>query len=298
MNTFQLECFLAVANSLSFATAAKQMNVSQPAVTHQIKSLEDEVGSKLFYRSTRSVRLTADGEAFITDAKSILAIEKQAKLRFRSSEKPIEKLSVGCANHIQLGMLSNALSEIKSEIPKLYPHLMVAPYEQLFQFLGTEHLDLIFGVYDSNSVMTGTKYKELLQSELVCICKCDHPISGKKIIKRSDLLNEELIFCDPMSLAPEISKYQLSIAEGKRPSDIHFCSSSSASYVLARAGYGTAFLPDLLIPSDPYVIKIPIENAPKLSFGMFYKPSSSDSIVKRFILIASECFNDNNRLPF
>ena len=76
MNTFQLECFLAVANTLSFARAAEELNVSQPTVTHQIKSLEDELNAKLFIRSTRMVEITPEGQSFITDAKSMIMIAK------------------------------------------------------------------------------------------------------------------------------------------------------------------------------------------------------------------------------
>ena len=79
MNTFQLSCFLTVAETLNFARAAKQLNVTQPAVTHQIRSLETELGVKLFKRSTRSVELTREGSIFINDAKSMIAISLRAK---------------------------------------------------------------------------------------------------------------------------------------------------------------------------------------------------------------------------
>ena len=86
MNIFQLNCFLAVASSLSFAHAAKQMNVSQPAITNQIKTLEAELNAKLFRRSTRLVELTPEGQAFIADAKQIVAIAEQAKMRFSNPD--------------------------------------------------------------------------------------------------------------------------------------------------------------------------------------------------------------------
>ena len=68
MTIFQIECFLAVAEFLNFAKAAEQMNISQPAITRQIQSLEDELGGKLFQRSTRVVRLTENGHIFMVEA--------------------------------------------------------------------------------------------------------------------------------------------------------------------------------------------------------------------------------------
>lgn len=61
LNTTQLECFLAVANCLNFSRAAEQLRLTQPAVSHQISTLEDELGVKLFKRTSKSVRLTRRG---------------------------------------------------------------------------------------------------------------------------------------------------------------------------------------------------------------------------------------------
>ena len=87
MNTFQLSCFLAVANTLSFAKAAEKMNISQPAITHQIKALENELNVPLFRRTTRLVEITPEGQSFLSDAQSMVAIAAQAKLRFHNPEE-------------------------------------------------------------------------------------------------------------------------------------------------------------------------------------------------------------------
>ena len=68
MNTFQLTCFMTVAETLNFARAAERLNITQPAVTHQIRSLEEELEVKLFKRTTRLVELTPSGYLFINDA--------------------------------------------------------------------------------------------------------------------------------------------------------------------------------------------------------------------------------------
>lgn len=297
MNTFQLECFLAVASSLNFARAAEQMNVSQPTITHQIKALEDELNVRLFRRSTRLVEITEEGKGFILDAKSIIAIEAQAKMRLRSSsDKPIETISIGCGNYVQLAMLSDVLHQIKWDIPNLHPRLFVSPYEQLFSQLGTEQLDLLFGVYDQSSMKNGLKYKELLQSDIVCVCRNDHTFKERETVGLGDLTNEALIFCDPMSLTPDMAKLQYRLLDGREPTDIHFCSSSAASYVLARSGFGIALLPNLLIPNDPQIIKVRLDDAPKLSFGLFYKPSANDDLTKRFIGLAKAHFEKESSI--
>lgn len=292
MNTFQLACFLSVATTLNFARAAEQMNVSQPTITHQIKSLEDELNVKLFRRSTRTVEITADGESFISDAKGMIAIEAQAKMRFHSSsDKPIETIAIGCGDYVQLALLSDVLNQFKGTVPNLHPRLIVSPYEQLFQLLGTERLDIVFGVYDQSSIKSHAKYKELLKSNIVCVCRNDHALANKESLRLKDLEKEALIFCDPMSLAPEMAKLQYSLAEGREPADMHFCSSSAASYVLAHSGFGIALLPEILIPNDHKISKINLEEAPQLAFGLYYKPSNGDDLIRRFVSLSKSFFD-------
>ena len=61
MNLQQLQCFIHVAERLNFSKAAESLYLSVPTVTHHIKSLEEEVKTQLFYRSSRVVKLTANG---------------------------------------------------------------------------------------------------------------------------------------------------------------------------------------------------------------------------------------------
>ena len=77
MNTVQLTCFITVAETLNFLKTAELLHISQPAVTKQIKTLEDELKVKLFHRTTRSVELTTEGIIFLNDAKNIMNITMQ-----------------------------------------------------------------------------------------------------------------------------------------------------------------------------------------------------------------------------
>lgn len=291
MNTFQLECFLSVATTLSFAKAAKKLSVSQPTVTHQIRTLENELNTKLFRRSTRLVELTRDGEAFISDAKSMLGIAASAKMRFNSSaEASLTQISIGCGSYIQLAMLSDILNELRCETSNLRPRLFILPHEQLFRYLESERIDVVFDALDGSAIKDGIKYKELFKSALSCVCRADYPTALKESADVAALASESLILCDPMALSPDIAKLQFRIAEGRDPSSIHISPSPAASFVLARSGFGVALLPDFFIPSDPEIVKFALTDSPSLSFGMFYKPSAGDGTVKQLVNIAKEHF--------
>lgn len=85
MNTFQLECFFCVASTLNFARAAEKLNVTQPAVKHQIRSLENELNVTLFNRSVRNVSLTPEGELLLPEVKDLL-------IHFNSLQNNLPKL--------------------------------------------------------------------------------------------------------------------------------------------------------------------------------------------------------------
>ena len=293
MNTFQLSCFLAVANSLSFARAAEQMRVSQPAITHQIQSLESELNVKLFRRSTRLVEITPEGQSFLYDAKSMLSIAEQAKLRFSDhQERPVEPLSIGCSSYTQLELLTNILHELLSEHPNLHPRLHVVPHDQLFHLLETETADVILDIREGGETGTKLTFKELRRSSLACVCRQDALPPEKESTSTGELADEKLIFCDPITLDPEIAKLQWKLAEGRNPADIHFCSTVEGAVVLAEAGYGLAILPELMVPANHQIRAIQIEGAPKLSFGLFYKSYPGDGILKHFIQCAKQHFSD------
>lgn len=81
MNTVQLECFVSVAEHLNFSRASESLHVSQPADSHQIQTLENELGVKLFKRTSKSVELTEEGMLFLADARYILKTTFEAKER-------------------------------------------------------------------------------------------------------------------------------------------------------------------------------------------------------------------------
>ena len=86
MNTTQLECFLAVAQYLNFSKAAESVRITQPAVSHQIQTLEEELGIRLFTRTSKSVSLTHAGMQFIGDAATILKIAGTARARLSDQQ--------------------------------------------------------------------------------------------------------------------------------------------------------------------------------------------------------------------
>jgi DNA-binding transcriptional LysR family regulator len=102
MTIDNLKCFILVAENLSFARAAESLYISQPAVTKQINSLEAELETTLFIRSTRHVELTPAGMSFYKDAKEIVTKTQLAVQRLQSQNTEIGTLRIGVSNSAML----------------------------------------------------------------------------------------------------------------------------------------------------------------------------------------------------
>ena len=132
MNTTQLECFMSVANHLNFSQAAKQLQITQPAVSHQIKTLEDELGTALFHRSSKSVRLTQEGHMFTQYAEEILKLSGMSRARLRESQasKPM-RFGMGCRSMGELNLLQPVLHNLKELEPGFLPVMRIFHFDSL-----------------------------------------------------------------------------------------------------------------------------------------------------------------------
>lgn len=289
MNTFQLSCFLAVANTLSFAKAAEKMNISQPAITHQIKSLETELNAPLFRRTTRLVEITPEGQSFLPDAQSMVAIAAQAKLRFHNpEERPVEKLAIGCSSYTQLTLLTESLKALGALYPNLHPHLVVVPHEQLYALLENGTVDVIFDIHVGEKAHGRLTFTQLLKSPIVCACDSSNPLAQQEGASMADLKEQSLIFCNQINLIPDAARLQWELAAGKSPADVHFCTSVEAAIVLMQAGFGAAVIPKCLVPRDTRLTVLPLTDAPEVSFGVFYKPYPGDDVLRKFIQLTRQ----------
>ena len=96
MNLNHLRAFVAVAECLSFSRAAKRLHVSQPALSNQIRLLEEDLETKLFARNRRSVALTAVGKDILDDAERLLSGADEIKQRVR-------RASTGALGTLRIG---------------------------------------------------------------------------------------------------------------------------------------------------------------------------------------------------
>ena len=118
MNLKRFECFVAVAEELHFGRAAARMHLSQPPLSLQIRALEEELGVRLFERTSKIVYLTQAGEALLPEARAILASADRAALAARQAgHGEAGSLRIGFINPAMDGFLSRAVRSFRLERP-------------------------------------------------------------------------------------------------------------------------------------------------------------------------------------
>lgn len=292
MNTFQLICFLTIAEHLNFTKAAEALHVTQPAVGQQIQSLEKELGVKLFKRTTRSVKLTKEGKSFLNDASQIVKISDRAKKRFAStSTKEIEHLSIGCTNLPYMYQIIDILENLREKMPNLHPELQIIPFQHIYRMLEEGELDAIIGFQEPATAKISTQYRELQKIPMKMICSHSHALAERHEVSINELPKERLVLFEPPKIFSNIAQLQAQLMEKKDISDLYFCSSPEAITILVTSGYGISILPDILIPENPQLIKIPIKDICAASFGIYHSSIQDNAPLKMFVHEAKAAFS-------
>ena len=290
MNTSQLACFLMVAETLNFAMAAERLHVTQPAVTQQIRALEDELGFRLFNRTTRTVELTQAGRFFINDAKSVLDTLERAKKRGGESfEDTRVPLRIGCHAHHEIGLFSALLRELRQSFPEIYPIFRVVPFRNLYQQLIEDDLDVVVG-FREGGLKKYINYRELAKIPITAILPQEHPLSGCELLEPSQLRREKLIMGEFWSCPEQMRAAQHSLAEDMTALDIYLSDSGEGSAALAAAGFGIAIVPELAPSSQPGMRRIPIRGLEPLSYGVYYKSLAGKPELRQLIELAKRTF--------
>ncbi len=296
MNTMQLSCFLAVAETLSFARAAERLHVTQPAVTQQIHSLETELDVQLFRRTTRTVELTHAGILFLDDAKAVMGIYERAQKRAEySADDTREPFTIGFHSHREAFAIKILLRKMKERFPNIYPVFRIIPFQHLYQRLSDEVVDVVVSFRESG-FKKGIEYCELTKFNAVALMEAENPLTSQNGLYLRDLEKAPIVAIDPQSCQADYKKIVHRIIEHKFPADVYICDSIETAITLAEAGYGISILPELPKFQNKRMRQLPIIDAEPMSYGVYYKALSGYPRRKAFVELAKEIFSEPNLL--
>lgn len=194
MELRQLRYFVAVAEEGNISRAAKKIFLTQPALSRQIKALEDEIGQCLLERQAHSIRLTPVGEALLREARELLQHAEQMLERVCSAGRGV-RLRVGYAPSLAAGMLSAAVENFNQAHPNARVELFDLATKEMLAGLESDKLDVVVTVGDPNETR-GTVWTPLARSAWQLAVNRNHPLAQRKRITPAEVAAQPLlVFC-------------------------------------------------------------------------------------------------------
>lgn len=292
MNTTQLECFLAVADCLNFSKAAEHLRLTQPAVSHQIKSLEDELEVELFKRSSKSVRLTQEGHMFLQYAGDILKLSGLSKAQVKqcSRERP-SFLSIGCRGVGDLKLMTPALDMLRREGKRVLPLLKLVPISALDNLLMEGEVQMILSFKET--APQNCTFRPMLDCPLVCVCREDHPLAAMEDTDVESLKTADMLAsCPPPVCPPSLFAMQGQLVTTRAPDQVVFCENQEVLLTMVETGYAFALAVDIPPLRRPGLKYIRLKGCEPLPFGAVYLRSRSDAALRLFLNLLEESLRD------
>lgn len=188
----KLYTFLEVALSGSVSVAAKKLNLTQPAVSQQIRSLEQEFGTKLYVRSEKGIILTATGEIAFKYANRIANLYNSMQEEIKTAKSQSRKLVIGVTQTIEFSIVSEILAEFCTRNKGTHIKIISDTINNLYTKLKLYEVDLI--IVNGNASLDNSYNRILLSTDyLVYVVGKNDPLANKSMISMSKLREQSLI---------------------------------------------------------------------------------------------------------
>lgn len=177
----QMQYFIAIVKNHSFTQAAVDCNISQSAISQQMKELESRLGVKLLKRKGRSFEITEAGRYFYTHSQDILAdVDQLVKNTIKIEKNDEVELRVGYLRSFGTAEFLQAVSKFTQEFPKVKIKISGGTHEELYKLLRTNKIDLNFS--DQRRALSNEYQNEFLtSSEFMVAVNHSLPVDDKKI---------------------------------------------------------------------------------------------------------------------
>ncbi len=292
-----LRYFLAVAREENMTRAAEILHVTQPTLSKALKSLEDELGRKLFVRRSFSIRLTEEGVLLRNRAEDLIGMADRIEQEFISLDDISGgELYLGLAESYQIRYLARAIRDFKARYPRLHYHITSGDTEQIADKLDKGLLDFLVLAELPDS----RKYEYLAFPEKDVwglVIPAGDPLAEKEAVRAEDLAGLPL-FCSEQGWNGDIKKWA-----GSSFSKMKLEGSFRLSYngsVFAREGLGYLLTFRHLIDTsgESGLVFRPLE--PPLETALYLAWNRSQTftpIAERFLQQLKTSFSDTEKQP-
>jgi DNA-binding transcriptional LysR family regulator len=289
-----LRYFVAVAEAENVLRAATQkLHVSQPAVSRQIRDLEEDLRVELFERTGKSVSLTPAGRLFLKEVREILERIDEAVRNVRVCAQPGEaELHVGYTPALRTRTVSPALRAFQQAMPKVHVKLHDWSYEKIATGLRDGRLQLAFVVRPSkHGSFHDLRFEELFREQVRLAVSPNHPLAERRSVSLADAAREPFVGLT----RDEFADYEAYVAAifapvKSKPRVIEEYDSISSVISAVEAGTGVSIAVDLLgysFGSRVKLVRLTPEPKP-ISFGIAARKGRLSPATEKFWQCAKE----------
>jgi DNA-binding transcriptional LysR family regulator len=249
MELYQLKCFLAIVDEGGFNRATTRLHITQPALSYQIKQLEQELGVTLFHRRPRGVSPTNVGRVLHQHAQEIMECVRKARRAVEAQTEGVAgEIRIGTVNSVGIYLLPPVLQKMREKFPKARPTVLYRNSNEIMEALLSNKVDL--------ALVANPRPDRRLQQETIVteqislVCGRSHQFFGRTSVKPAELNGLPFV-----SLTPENPTGQL-IREllAKLGVNIELVVSTDNVETVKKmveVGLGLGFLPNMV--TAPYI---------------------------------------------
>ncbi|WP_343950991.1 LysR family transcriptional regulator [Nonomuraea longicatena] len=262
MELQQMRYVVAVAETANFTRAAERCRVVQSALSHQIARLERELGARLFERTSRRVRLTPAGEAFLPAARQALEAADRARAEVAAASGEIRgRLAIGTIPTVTAVDLPGALKDFHVRHPQVRITLRAGGSEDLAEGVRQGTLDIAFLGLSPSVRPKGVRGRVLAEGELVAVVAPGHPLADAAAVDLRRLANE--VFVDfSAGTAGRIQSDEAFAAAGVGREVAFEVTTPDLMARLVRLGLCVGMLPAAFVPGLPGVHVVEFSDPP------------------------------------
>ena len=293
MNPHHLRTFLAVRRHRNYTRAGEEVFLTQPAVSRQVRQLEEELGVRLFEQIGKSLHLTDAGKTLAVEAEKLLgAMERTAEAvrSHRSAERG--SVRIGASTTPGFYLLPDLLGRFHRRFPKVALHYTVENSLRIEQMLVRNELDLGFvGARLSSGEL---ELKPLVEDEIVCFAAPSHRLAKARRIDPSLFEEEMWVIREKGSATRRIFEDSLSSRKGTIRNAIELAC-PEACKALVRAGIGISFMSVHGLRSEiraKCLVKIPVTgmSLKRPIFLARHSEKRNSPVMESFLAIVESAF--------
>ena len=245
MDFRQLRYALSVSKERSFTGAAKRLNISQSAVSEQVKLLEAEIGFELFHRTSRGVESTDRGRTFLYESERVMGdllslTDTARRLRGALSDT----LMIGMGSGMAQIFIPRMFADLKRDLPGVRLEIMTAPTKNIFNELHEERIDAGIAIESNpDRLPAGLIFDRLVDAEMALITHPKHALArSKQPIDIGRLVAEPFIMSE-LTVGYGQVVFSLFTDLGIRPNILAVVDNIETMKMIVQAGGGIAIVP-------------------------------------------------------